>query len=752
MDVGTVYMSMSAEILRTNAAAARIFGYRDSRALLGLDIRTLFADPMPERDALAMAQSLPVRSLEWRALRQDGSTVWVSTDLFPVSSRDHEPTGWEGLIRDVSKRRLVEDRVRASEASLSSLVESAPDAILRLDENGVILSWNTRADAIFGWSRDEVLGRRAAEIIAPAQVADELQAGFAAMVAADPADYLGRAFGFHSMRHRDGHEIPVDIALAAPQVVDGIRQSSIFIRDVSERRSAEAAIRASTDLLEMALASAPITVATLDPTGTFTFAGGRGLESLGLGPGGVVGRSIWDSPMDRGGTSAGFTPCLAGESLVRDMRFDRRVFREHWAPIRATGAEVTGVALVSIDITERAEAENKLRVRDQQHIAVLRLTREALRGTRTSALVADLIQVVVSTIGGDLGQVLELDSHLDLFRTRAFVGAGMDIESVPLYPGHAANFALTTDIPVVIVEDYDTESRFTEAPYLAAAGVRSSLAVPIKGPGRAYGMLALHCREPRKWSVADAEFLQLTGGVLGVAIERERAEDQRRNLLGQLVDAQELERQRIAADVHDDAVQVMTAVNLRLSVFRGHLLDPEQSALAEELEETVQLSIGRLRSLVFDLTPPALESHGLVAALRSSMREMEQETKTKCTLTGAVAPELGLKTALIAYRIAQEALINVRKHARASAVTVAVESVRAGVGVSIVDDGCGFTLDYEAAPQSGHLGLISMRARAEMAGGWYSIVSSRGAGSRVDFWVPAVENVRPEVLWQTWPT
>ena len=90
---------------------------------------------------------------------------------------------------------------------------------------------------------------------------------------------------------------------------------------------------------------------------------------------------------------------------------------------------------------------------------------------------------------------------------------------------------------------------------------------------------------------------------------------------------------------------------------------------------------------------------------------------------------------MIAYRIAQEALGNVRKHARAARVECSVQAVDDGILTRIADDGVGFD-SLRTRPIAGHLGLVSMRERAEMAGGWLRITSTPGTGCRVEFWIP----------------
>lgn len=215
-----------------------------------------------------------------------------------------------------------------------------------------------------------------------------------------------------------------------------------------------------------------------------------------------------------------------------------------------------------------------------------------------------------------------------------------------------------------------------------------------------------------------------------------KTDDERRTLLAHLVRAQEDERKRIASDVHDDSIQVMAAVGIRLGMLKRQLNDSEQQARITKLEEAVQLSIGRLRHLLFQLAPPALDLDGLAAAIRAYLDEAFSETDVKYNLETFMAPEPSRETRTLIYRIAQEALSNVRKHAQARSVAVRLEDSGAGLMVQIRDDGVGYSPTDSEMPQPGHMGLVSMRERAEMLGGWFRIEGAPGAGTTVEFWVP----------------
>lgn len=245
----------------------------------------------------------------------------------------------------------------------------------------------------------------------------------------------------------------------------------------------------------------------------------------------------------------------------------------------------------------------------------------------------------------------------------------------------------------------------------------------------------------RAVTAGEDEVLFYEGAVEDVTVRREAEEEVRRSreeirrLLSRLVAAQESERARIAADIHDDTIQVITAVGLRLEDVRRRLSLPEDLQALDRLQASVESAIGRLRHMLFELRPRALDEEGLGAALRPHLEELEGESGVACRLDDRLShqPDPGLRVVL--YRIALEALANVRKHAGARSVEVVLDRHEGGVLVRVIDDGKGFD-PGGANHEPGHLGLTAIRERAEAAGGWLRVDSSPGRGTAVDLWLP----------------
>ncbi|SFR11531.1 PAS domain S-box-containing protein [Lentzea waywayandensis] len=233
----------------------------------------------------------------------------------------------------------------------------------------------------------------------------------------------------------------------------------------------------------------------------------------------------------------------------------------------------------------------------------------------------------------------------------------------------------------------------------------------------------------------DAGELRGFGKVTRDMTERRRAEQQltdRRRLLTHLVEAQEQERQRIAWDVHDDTIQAMVAVDMRLQLL-ARKLPEEHREMVGQLDGAVRATISRLRNLVFRVRPPGIERQGL----RDSLAVYLADTSMAGEIRYGLEREPGGDAAITIFRICQEALTNVRKHARASSTVLDLSTVDQGFLVQVADDGVGLPdLDLNTS----HFGLIEMRERAVASGGWCTVTAREGGGTVVEFWLP---DVRP---------
>jgi signal transduction histidine kinase len=234
---------------------------------------------------------------------------------------------------------------------------------------------------------------------------------------------------------------------------------------------------------------------------------------------------------------------------------------------------------------------------------------------------------------------------------------------------------------------------------------------------------------------------------LAIAIQNARLFDQvragreRLQILSQrLVEAQEAERRRVSAELHDEAGQALTALKISLELMQSDL-PPESEALRQSIREAMLLTeqtMEQVRLLARGLRPPALDTVGLNPTLEDYCRDFARVTHLAVDYSGAELPELPDAASISLYRVVQEGLTNVARHARASQVWVRLEGDANQVSLSVEDDGQGF--DMEAVKRgSNHapgIGLLGMQERLELLGGRLEITSRPGRGTRLVARIP----------------
>jgi two-component system, NarL family, sensor histidine kinase UhpB len=213
----------------------------------------------------------------------------------------------------------------------------------------------------------------------------------------------------------------------------------------------------------------------------------------------------------------------------------------------------------------------------------------------------------------------------------------------------------------------------------------------------------------------------------------ERIESERRRSGRLVLRAQEEERKRVARDLHDEVNQALTAILLRLQALMQDAPSPEVERELSELKRLVNQAMEELLQLARQLRPTALDDHGLMPALEGQVRRFGEQHGIEATLrTAGKADTLGDDQQLVVYRVAQEALANVARHASASRVDVDLTTRDGGIDLCVRDDGRGFD---STLPPSG-LGLNGMAERARLVGGELSVYSSAGRGTTVTLHVP----------------
>jgi PAS domain S-box-containing protein len=520
----------------------------------------------------------------------------------------------------------------------------------------------------------------------------------------------------------------------------------------------------STGSLRRLLDGAPSAVLALDGTGTILYANHLVEGTLGYAPEELVGRpaDLLVPPRHRDTYASVRDDYLPDPYSLRS---------EGWSPgeglsvLRKDGTEApvevrltpmpldtdrTWVVVALTDIGPRLDAEDRVRRTGQAYLTLAQLNQAVVRATDEESLYADACRVAVEH-GGYLGAWVGQagpDGKIAPVATAGMLDdyvAQLDLSVDPQHPegnGPTAR-TLRDGAPYFSASFLDDEATAPWHELGKRFGIAASATLPLRCDGRIVAVLTLYSGTP---GLFDELMRGLLGQVadnisyaLGAFADRSRLQRvavQRSDLLRRLVTAQEAERARIAGDVHDDSIQALAAVDLRLGLLQRQLAasEPELRASLTRIQSTVAGATAGLRQLLFDLEPPS-ENLDCAEAVREAAAHIFEDTPTTWRLHCESEIHLPDTEQLQAIRIVKEALINARKHAQASTVEIDVRNVGDGVEVTITDDGTGFdpaALDR----QHGHRGLETMHDRAEATGGWCTVGPAEGGGTQVRFWVP----------------
>jgi PAS domain S-box-containing protein len=296
---------------------------------------------------------------------------------------------------------------------------------------------------------------------------------------------------------------------------------------------------------------------------------------------------------------------------------------------------------------------------------------------------------------------------------------------------------------VVVVDDMHSLPQYRGVQWTLEEGIQSEVIAPLLAHGELIGTFNVGADQLRSYGRDDVDIIRELANSLAIAIAQIRLfeeisakNDRLRLLKQQLIEAQEMERRYIAQELHDQVSSNLTALSINLSIVNSQLPPELSEKLGHRLNDAqtlIETTVDRIRGMSADLSPLILEGYGLDATLRSYAQHFTERTGIAAEVQQKGAPvRLKSEEELALYRIVQEALTNVAKHAQASQVTIIQEMLEHTFRLVIMDNGIGFDPDnIQASAEQGTLGLLSIRDRAESIDGRLQIESSPGKGTRV---------------------
>lgn len=444
-----------------------------------------------------------------------------------------------------------------------------------------------------------------------------------------------------------------------------------------------------------------------------------------------------------------FERVLAGETMRLDgLRIESGGIVSYWdaalTPLIVDG-QVIGILNVTTDATERVLAYQTLERRVEERTREIEQRRQVAEGLRDLLAIlnsnrppAEMLDSIVAQacrlIGADAGAIFRLQPDAALLTIQAACGLPDDYvagTAIPVGQGPVGRAVASVqpvaapDLRVMLARRaprLDPADRACLA-YLARR-YRGLLAVPLIVNDAVYGALVLYYRGRREFSSEEIALTVTFGDQAALAIENAQLRDQ----VGQMAVASE--RSRLARDLHDSVTQTLFSASLIAEVLpRLWQRSPKEGQRRlEELRLLTRGALAEMRTLLLELRPATLIEVGLADLLHQLAEAITGRTRVPVALTVEGQPDLPPDVQIALYRIAQEALNNVAKHAGASYVSVDLRCRPDGVDLRIGDDGRGFN---QGAVSPEHLGLGIMRERADAIGAVLCVESRPGHGTQV---------------------
>lgn len=424
------------------------------------------------------------------------------------------------------------------------------------------------------------------------------------------------------------------------------------------------------------------------------------------------------------------TPVLYNASVYRDRE-----------------GQVAGIFAAARDISGYKKVLEEVERRNQELIAINTVGRTVGQSLEIEEMLRGALHTLVELpfFRGEAGGMIFLSQEGSSFLSVA-VHEGIPNDhpclSAPIKPGECLCGLAYSSEDLIISHKQGKDSRHTRVCHGIAD--RADVCVPLRARHSVMGVLYLTLPKALegltdKW----ADFLISIGGQIGIAIDNARLYEevrtqniQLRNLSYRLGELEESERRELARELHDKVGQNLTAIAINLTILKGQLVDHAMESLLLRLDDCMSLveeTTERMRDVMVELRPAVLDDYGLLAALRWYGDKFSSRTKIAVHVEGKQNTERlepSVENAL--FRIAQEALTNVAKHAEATTVTVRLDIDGGYATMTISDNGKGFThVPSLRGKGVGSWGILTMRERAERVGGRFEIDSGGAIGTTV---------------------
>ncbi len=758
--VGIAHVTPGGYLRHVNPTFARILGYT-RQELRGMHFGDLthsddIALDMAAFRQLVSGETDSIKRIK-RYICKDGQYLWATLTASSVFNQDGDLDYAIAVIKDVSDLKRLEDELRQERDCIQTYLDLVAVMLLVLDTDGRIQRINQRGCQILGYTEAELLGCDWFGFVHERN-RDDVRQIFSQLVAGDVeiAEYFE-----NSVVTRSGEERLIAWRNTVMRDVDG-RVTAVIDsgEDITERRQTEDALKRSEEQMRVVIQNMPVVMNAFDENQLFIVWNKEGERLTGYTADEIIGNPNAFELLSP-------DPDYSREVLAR-MAGQGNNFRDlEWRVICKDGSQKTiywsnisrefpvpGWASwsIGIDVTRQLQAEHKLQQANhtlemhvEQRTVELRQARLAERHQR---LLAEALRKSATA----LNRSLDLDVVLDYILSSVQTVISSDMVTVMLLDagevhivraqgGQQVRLPEQADNVLLRVQDVDYLQRMAEEqrPILVnrlhdypdwphrdkPRWVRAYMGAPVINEETVIGFINILSLQHDAFEQSELGILSVFCDQAAVAIRNARLYQQAREL------AALEERQRIARDLHDAVTQTLFSANVvAKTLLRLHERDPEQIGSGlQQLNQLTRGALAEMRTLLLELRPETLAETALDRLLQQLGDAFSGRTEAEIVVEAEPGDDLQLPVKVAFYRVAQEALNNVYKHARAERVQVRLWHDEGKTYLSVMDDGRGFD---PAAVMGDHMGLKIMRERAENIGARLEISSQTGSGTTIE--------------------
>ncbi len=705
--------NVSLEIIAWNKAAESIYGYTKSEAV-GRNIRRLLQTEMTDAERKKFSFEMSVNgSVQWTAARRNknGEPIFVEVNSITLHDDNGRVTGYVSVNRNITAKLQTLDKLSQYSSKLATIINNLPMVLLELDSEGKFILQQGKALAGAGFEPGQLLGSRFQDTLSKVKVTQNNGETI------DTEEAYKRVMNGEVIagqtliadRHFDNYFVPVRKNDGKPTGLLGI------CLDITERvnfeKAAEAALKYSEEKYRLIVENANEGILLIDDKQQITFINSKLAQIVGRPKEELENKSVLEFVFeeDRENAEKYIRENAAGSRETFQFRLKNSQGSERWVRVNAVSVfdeqkrYAGGLALIT-DITEQRKAET-------EHHRLNELLRSLINYSPLSVI------------------ILDKNGKTKLWNPASERMFGWRSEEV-------------LDKPVPFVPpDKREEHLALRNTVMGGESFPDREVVRVKKDGKKINV-----------SIAASPLLDSDNNPIGISTflvdvtEKRKSEREREKLFKQisaarnrlkilsakLISVQENEKRNISRELHDEIGQLLTAIKIDVQRIKDGGNPEETMELADDCTKLVENTISVVRNLSLELRPAIIDDLGLAASLRWYLDKFRQRTGIEVkTEIKEVSNELPAECAITLFRICQEALTNIAKHAEAGYVKMSLNQNKRSVVLTIEDNGKGFDTQkaLKQAARGKSLGLISMQERAELLGGRFSIKSAKGSGT-----------------------